>query len=73
MLKIAALVAFFVVLQLALVRAEEGACKGREQAQCSEPCKWMPARIAGETKKANGEAHKTSAKAHCRKPVTRKS
>ncbi|MBX9587892.1 MAG: hypothetical protein K2X43_01215 [Hyphomonadaceae bacterium] len=48
-------------------------CKGLEQALCSptKACRWMPARVAGETKTAKGEAHKRSAKAHCRLDVTK--
>jgi hypothetical protein len=46
-------------------------CKGIEESACSpaKACRWMPARVAGETKTTKGEPSKTSAKAHCRLDV----
>ena len=43
-------------------------CKGLQEQACtaSSSCRWIPARVAGETKTKAGNLAKTSAKAHCR-------
>jgi hypothetical protein len=48
--------------------AEASQCKGLAESPCAATpaCRWIPERKAGETRKKDGTAHKTSAKAHCR-------
>jgi hypothetical protein len=49
--------------------AQPSQCKGLAKAQCDSnaACRWVPERRAGETKRRDGAAHKSSARAHCRK------
>ena len=57
-------------------QAQPTACKGLAQDACtSSPvgCRWMPARVKGETSPKTGKAYENSAKAHCRKAPAKRS
>jgi hypothetical protein len=63
-----AVIAGVAAVMLALPAGAASQCKGLAEAQCraNAACAWMPARVAGQTKRKDGEAHKSSARAHCR-------
>jgi len=63
---LALLFASLVVIGATTARASD--CKGLDEKACTtaNSCKWIPARVAGETKTKAGNVAKTSAKAHCR-------